>query len=139
MTKNQKLWRNWNIYPSTNFFSSQGNGAILKWTLRNIPLPPNSATFWITEAGISDSETVVYPDGSESTPLPVVEIDKDPEEPLIVSAAASPIVEKPAQVAAGIGSEIRDPLEMVELRYRKAEDRPRKPKRRNTKYSYLIF
>ena len=73
---------------------------------------------------------MVYPDGTESTPLPVVEVDEDPEEALIISAAASPIAEKPAQVAAGIGSEIRDPLEMVEVALSESGGFPTKAKKK---------
>jgi RecA/RadA recombinase len=93
-------------------------------------VPPNSATFWITEAGISDSETVVYPDGTESTPLPVVELSEDPEEPLIISAAATAIAEKPASNAIGIGADIRDPLEMVEAALSESGGSPTKTKRK---------
>jgi DNA repair protein RadA len=77
-------------------------------------VPPNSATFYITEAGISDSETITYPDGTQTEPLPIPDDLSEPDEPLLISAANMELTEKMTIAKEPNDIELRDPLEMVE-------------------------
>jgi DNA repair protein RadA len=88
-------------------------------------LAPESTNFFITEAGISDSEVVVYPDGTESV---VPDLPPPSAEPDIELVAADTIEIADGEVAAV--ATVADPLAMVEEALESGEITTKKSKRR---------
>jgi hypothetical protein len=85
-------------------------------------LAPDSATFFITEAGISDTETIVYPDGTSSEPV-AEDVDIPPMEDGLAETDLPPIAEP---VAVGSEDAPVDPLAIVEAKLGKAKKTKKK-------------